>query len=301
LPTLDASAEGRTTLARLVYWYTPFAELAAEVDAFVREGNAHQSRNAATMPAEKAKTYISCTSRNPPLGGIKAGDRLYIAAHGDTLKGFLVGEAKGSSVPTEYTSLGGVAALTVEQLIGKMDRDGFTWDVRDIRIYACKGAADPKSFVPVFAEKVRKTKHRDIVVYGYRGLLDRSTYPGNKKGKLMSGFAETDASKLRSQYAARPLPVPPPSTPPPLAPTAVVRPTVPVLGPGSGRPLPDVPPPATPPPPPPAGSGRPLPVPPASGSPRPPHRFQIQPDPFEADPFGATAVVHASALYNPKR
>ena len=175
---------------RLVYWYTPFVDLAAEVGNFVTAGNVHQR-------ALKEKTYIDCAHRTPPLGGLVTGDRLYVVGHGDTANGLLVSDLPAPA-PVGYSDHFGKPALTAEQLVAKMEQDGCDWKITDIRIYACKAAAGQKSFVSQFARIVRR-KNRDIVVFGYTALLDRTTMPGGKQGTAVPGARQKPASSFRKR------------------------------------------------------------------------------------------------------
>ncbi|MGD8277185.1 MAG: hypothetical protein PVH00_04130 [Gemmatimonadota bacterium] len=175
---------------RLVYWYTPFVDLVAEVGNFVTAGNAFHR-------ATKKKTYIDCATRQPPLGGLVQGDRLYVVGHGDTAQGLLVSDLPATA-PPGFSDHFGKPALTADQLVAKMEQDGCDWKITDIRIYACKAAAGKKSFVSQFTRNVRQ-KNRDIVVFGYTALLDRSTMPGGKQGTAVAGARQAPASTFRKR------------------------------------------------------------------------------------------------------
>ncbi len=175
---------------RLIYWYTPFVDLQNEVGKFVTAGNVFHR-------ASGKKSYIDCAHRNPPLGGLVKGDRLYVVGHGDTSAGFLVSDLPATA-PSGFTNHFGKPALTADQLIAKMEADGCDWKITDIRIYACKAAAGRKSFVSQFARTVRQ-KNRDIVIFGYTALLDRSTMPGGKQGTVAAGARQLPASTFRKR------------------------------------------------------------------------------------------------------
>jgi hypothetical protein len=169
----------------LVYWYSPFPEFVAEVDEFVDQGNrARQGR-----PDAGKKTYVKCSGRHPPLRWIARSDRLYVVGHGDTRLGFIHGEARGGQQASK---------LTPAQLVDRMEADGCEWVVEDIRIYACLGAVGP--FVQDFAEIVARKNPRTSV-YGYLGVLDRSTYPGSKVAKASPESIALPASDFRRQFA----------------------------------------------------------------------------------------------------
>jgi hypothetical protein len=175
---------------RLVYWYTPFADLAAEVGNFVTAGNAfHRATN--------KKSYIDCNYRTPPLGGLVKDDRLYVVGHGDTVPGLLVSDLPATA-PPGYSDHFGKPALMADQLAARMEQDGCDWKITDIRIYACKAAAGQQSFVSQFARIVRQ-KNREIVIFGYTALLDRSTMPGNKQGTAVAGATQKPASTFRKR------------------------------------------------------------------------------------------------------
>ena len=70
-------------------------------------------------------------------------------------------------------------------------------------MYACKGARGTGNFVEKFAE-LAHAKNSGIVVYGYNGLLGRSTGSGAKMGKLDTGpFLTKKASSFRIPYAMK--------------------------------------------------------------------------------------------------
>jgi len=187
---------------RKVYWYSPFVEIAQELDYFVTEGNKYQLQNSGALPAGKVKRYIDCNKRNPPLAGLSDGDRLYVAAHGDTQAGFLAADKPGA-IPQGYTNLKGRPALTPEQLLAKMEGDGCDWKITDIRIYACKAALGDGSFVQRLAGLIH-AKNAKIVIFGYIGVLDRSMAPPNKGARMQPGTQARSPSELRRKFNVKP-------------------------------------------------------------------------------------------------
>ncbi len=183
---------------RKVYWYTPFPDLEGDAILMAREGNAYQKENIGKLSAAKVKIYFDCTARNPPLGGIAAGDRLYVIGHGDAMGGMIA--ADGKSPPLAgFTDFGGKPMLTPDQLVVVMERNGFQWNCRDIRLYCCKAARDLASFAHMFARLVQP-KNPDARVFGYTGMLDRTTTPGRgKMAMLDSGGSLVKASVYRRE------------------------------------------------------------------------------------------------------
>jgi hypothetical protein len=180
---------------RNVFWYTPFSDLEGDVRFMVTGGNDHQRVNHDSIASKKKKTYINCLLRKPRLGGLAKDDRLYIIGHGDRAAGYLVSDGPGA-VPPGFTDRNGTPALTPQQLFDQLEADGITWEIEDIRVYACQAARGMGSFVESFAALVH-AKNKDAKVYGYMSLLDRSTAPGSKLSKFDTGGEVGPASKWR--------------------------------------------------------------------------------------------------------